>query len=240
MATKKPSSKTKPKETPKRGRGRPRKVIPVASIELQVERFASVGCTQQEIATLLGIGKATLERHYGPTYEKGLANLKQSLRRKQVDLAKAGNVTMLIWLGKNLLEQRDRSELTGRDGSALVPGSIIFTMPKNGRDQGSAEAKTPAQPPVSPVPKTPPGESPSTEPAVPEPAAAPSAAIAPAAPPAPPSLTPAQIAGTAEVDEDRPRPRYSHGGRDPRVAENIHSLKPIGPAGGPGARTGKR
>jgi hypothetical protein len=200
-----------------------------------VERFASVGCTQQEIATLLGIGKATLERHYGPTYEKGLANLKQSLRRKQVDLAKAGNVTMLIWLGKNLLEQRDRSELTGRDGASLVPGSIVFTMPKNDRD-GPA-----ASPVVSAVPTHPKPSTPAERPiAIPESAGEPPAPTPPAAPPAPPPLTPAQIAGAAEVDEARPRPRYSHGGRDPRVAENIHSLKPIGPAGGPAASTGKR
>ena len=36
-------------------------------------------------------------------------------------MARRGNVTMLIWLGKNLLGQSDKTELTGKDGSPLVP-----------------------------------------------------------------------------------------------------------------------
>jgi hypothetical protein len=40
-------------------------------------------------------------------YKKGCADIKESLRRKQLDIAKAGNVTMLIWLGKQILGQRD-------------------------------------------------------------------------------------------------------------------------------------
>lgn len=40
-------------------------------------------------------------------YKKGFADLKKSLRRKQIERAESGNATMLIWLGKQLLGQRD-------------------------------------------------------------------------------------------------------------------------------------
>ena len=36
--------------------------------------------------------------------------MKIALRRKQIDLAMAGNVTMLIWLGKHLLGQQNNPE----------------------------------------------------------------------------------------------------------------------------------
>ncbi len=36
--------------------------------------------------------------------------MKIALRRKQIDLAMAGNVTMLIWLGKQLLGQKNDPE----------------------------------------------------------------------------------------------------------------------------------
>jgi hypothetical protein len=49
---------------------------------------------------------------------EGRARLCQSLKRKQVELADAGNVTMLIWPGKQYLGQRDcwLHEVTGKDG----------------------------------------------------------------------------------------------------------------------------
>jgi DNA-binding response OmpR family regulator len=40
-----------------------------------------------------------------------LARLKVSLRRQQIEAAKKRNPTMLIWLGKQLLEQRDKIEV---------------------------------------------------------------------------------------------------------------------------------
>ena len=41
------------------------------------------------------------------------------MRAKQVELAKAGNVTMLIWLGKQMLDQSDKQEVTGKGGDPL-------------------------------------------------------------------------------------------------------------------------
>jgi len=85
---------------------RPKKQID----EETVERMASVGCTVEEIALVLGCNKRTLERRFVAVLEKGRARLKTGLRHKQVQLAMAGDKTMLVWLGKQLLGQKDRTE----------------------------------------------------------------------------------------------------------------------------------
>jgi hypothetical protein len=46
--------------------------------------------------------------------EKGRSILKMSLRREQVRLAKQGDRTMLIWLGKQYLGQSERHEVYER------------------------------------------------------------------------------------------------------------------------------
>jgi hypothetical protein len=47
---------------------------------------------------------------------KGRENLKQSLRRWQIQSAQKGNIAMLIWLGKQYLDQSDKieSEVTSK------------------------------------------------------------------------------------------------------------------------------
>jgi len=84
----------------------------------QVEELAAIMCTQAEMATVLGCSVKTLERRFGRAIEKGKARAATSLRRKQWQLAEKGNVTMLIWLGKQYLGQRDRPELEGDARSA--------------------------------------------------------------------------------------------------------------------------
>ncbi len=78
--------------------------------ERQVELLAGVGCTVEEIAACLDVSKDTLERRFAALIEKGRGKMRQSLRRKQVERALKGSDTMLIWLGKNLLGQRDKIE----------------------------------------------------------------------------------------------------------------------------------
>ena len=79
--------------------------------EKLVESLASVGCTNKEIATLAGCSDDTLTRRFADTLEMGRATLRMSLRREQVKRAQAGNVGMLVWLGKNLLGQSDKTEV---------------------------------------------------------------------------------------------------------------------------------
>lgn len=74
-----------------------------------VEKLAEIMCTQQEIASVLNMCVRTLQRdkEFSHIYKKGLDNGKMSLRREQMKLAQQGNPAMLIWLGKQYLDQRE-------------------------------------------------------------------------------------------------------------------------------------
>jgi len=84
-------------------------------IEIDValmERLASIHCTMEEMASILGTSVDTLERRYAENIKAAKDKGKSSLRRLQWAAAQSGNVTMLIWLGKQLLNQREKSEET--------------------------------------------------------------------------------------------------------------------------------
>lgn len=87
---------------------RPRKPIDGG----EVERLASIFCTENEIALVVGCSVDTLHRRFAECIEKGWATAKSSLRRRQWEQAEKGNATMLIWLGKQMLAQSDRQEVT--------------------------------------------------------------------------------------------------------------------------------
>lgn len=69
--------------------------------------MASIGCTMIEMAAVLDCSVDLLERHFADTIKRGRNICKESLRRKQLEVAHTGNPTMLIWLGKHLLGQHD-------------------------------------------------------------------------------------------------------------------------------------
>ena len=96
---------------------RPKTTVDVTMLEALAER----GLTQDDCAAVLGISVDTIQRNHRDVYNLGLQKCKASLRRKQFEMALAGNVTMLVWLGKNLLGQSDKHELTGKDGAPLIP-----------------------------------------------------------------------------------------------------------------------
>ena len=74
----------------------------------QVMKMAAIGCTNKEIAQVLNISIETLQRNFPDLLQKGRANGKAKLRRLQWQKAEEGNPTMLIWLGKQLLEQKEQ------------------------------------------------------------------------------------------------------------------------------------
>jgi len=117
--------------------GRPRAEVPTAL----VEKLAGIGCTVAEIAAVAGCSKDTLERNFAASIEKGRDSAKASLRRKQWDVAMKGNVGMLIWLGKQLLEQKERHEHTGEGG-----GPVVFTVKHIAGNIPSAQAISDTQP----------------------------------------------------------------------------------------------
>jgi hypothetical protein len=88
---------------------RPRKTIDPRLIELekQVENYARIGCSDRDIGDMLGVAHTTIARRYAPILIKARSESRSMLRKWQMDLARKGNATMLIWLGKNVLKQSD-------------------------------------------------------------------------------------------------------------------------------------
>lgn len=95
--------------------GRPRLQLDIGKIELA----ASYGLTVPEIALLMGCGDSILYEQYVEYMDRGRANLCQSLKRKQVEVALAGNTTMLMWLGKQYLGQSDKTEVKQQTTGSL-------------------------------------------------------------------------------------------------------------------------
>lgn len=93
---------------------RPRKEID----QKQFEALCHIQCTEEEICGVLGVTDKTLTRWckqiygfgFSETYKKCSAGGRMSIRRLQFDCAKRGNTSMLIWLGKQYLGQRDEPE----------------------------------------------------------------------------------------------------------------------------------
>lgn len=73
----------------------------------QVRKLAAIQCTTAEMAAVLGCSSDTLERRFAAIIKEGRETGKMSLKRKQYEIAMGGNTAMLIWLGKNILGQRD-------------------------------------------------------------------------------------------------------------------------------------
>lgn len=92
----------------------------------QVEKLASLQCTDQELAAFFRCTTRTIEKRrkepaFKEAMERGKAMGRISVRRSQMKLLDAGNATMGVWLGKQLLGQRDVTpiELTGANGSEI-------------------------------------------------------------------------------------------------------------------------
>lgn len=82
--------------------------------EDEIREFAAEGNTIEDISDLLGVSSNVISNHpeYKRAYELGLADMRTSLRHWQFQAAKSGNVTMLIWLGKVILGQKEETVQT--------------------------------------------------------------------------------------------------------------------------------
>lgn len=98
---------------------------PEAEIDLDVvHNSASIGCTIAEIAAVLGVSKSTLCLHMQKypeiqeTIDSGRESGRGTLRRAQWNGATVDrNPTMLIWLGKMMLGQRDVTNVQQLDAN---------------------------------------------------------------------------------------------------------------------------
>jgi AraC-like DNA-binding protein len=86
----------------------------------QVTRLARLHCTMQEMADFFGCHRETLRENFSSQIDKGRSEGNISLRRKQWQMAvEKGNVVMLIWLGKQMLGQRN--EIIESDSNTPLP-----------------------------------------------------------------------------------------------------------------------
>ena len=76
----------------------------------EVEKLAGIGATNAEIAAFFGCDPSLISKSYSSNVTKGRESGKIRLRQWQMKAAQKGNVSMLIWLGKQMLGQRDQVE----------------------------------------------------------------------------------------------------------------------------------
>lgn len=117
---------------------RPKKPID----EDQVHTLAAINCSYAEIAAVVKCDPKTLTNRFSQVIQKGRDHGRMSLKRKMWEIAMGGNVTMCIWLSKQMLGYTDKVEektYTKPEDSKLVidlSGSISNdhkgTGPKTG------------------------------------------------------------------------------------------------------------
>jgi hypothetical protein len=100
----------------------------------ELERLSAMQCTDEEVAAWFGVTTRTIERRrknakFAEVMSRGKAKGRISVRRAQLKLLEAGNATMGVWLGKNILGQVDeiRHELFGNFSTQLqivIPRSL--------------------------------------------------------------------------------------------------------------------
>lgn len=114
----------------KKKMGRPKKEIDF----IMLEKLCGIMCTLREISNFFECSEDTIERRimdeFGITfaeyYNQKKVHGKISIRRSQFQLAMKGNATMLIWLGKNHLDQKDKQELDHKSSDKSMTPIINF------------------------------------------------------------------------------------------------------------------
>lgn len=100
--------------------GRPPKLTADDRTIKIVQGLARIQCTKAEASAVLGVTRTTFDafldanEKVAEAWSLGPDHGKASLRRSQWRKAEEGNVGMLIWLGKQYLGQRDKSEHSGQ------------------------------------------------------------------------------------------------------------------------------
>lgn len=111
--------------------GQPRKEIDLQ----ELEKLCGLQCTIKDIAGWFNVTPQTIDnriaevtrlydhegeqRNFKQIMELGYAKGRVSLRRKQMQAADALQPTMLVWLGKQVLGQKDNLELSGPGGGPI-------------------------------------------------------------------------------------------------------------------------
>ena len=98
--------------------GRPKKQLDKDVIA----KLSQIGCTQEEIGSVVGISARTLQRRYADLVAENKNIGKASLRKKLWEKALKGDPKLLIWLSKNELNMVDKIHTT----QAVEPLPLII------------------------------------------------------------------------------------------------------------------
>lgn len=102
--------------------GRPLRVdMSDPEVAKQIAFFGQIHATHEEMAACLDVDVRTIERYmankegeFCRVYKTNQGDFKKSLRRMQIEKAQKGDSTMLIWLGKQILGQKDVKAVDNR------------------------------------------------------------------------------------------------------------------------------
>lgn len=118
--------------------GRPKKEISVEDLE----RLCAMQCADEEIAAWFTCSTKTIQRirkqePYKTVFENGSAMGRVSIKRAQYQAALKGNVSMLIWLGKVILGQKEviQNQLTGEDGNPIAVAKVDKETYRRAREE---------------------------------------------------------------------------------------------------------
>jgi hypothetical protein len=110
-----------------------------AKIEVDPERVRELArfmYTDEEIAVVMGINYDTFKTRkrenpeIGVALQEGKANARRALRSKQMEIAIKGNVSMLQFLGKQYLDQKEKTESEVK-GTVIMQFTPDMTKPEN-------------------------------------------------------------------------------------------------------------
>ncbi len=103
--------------------GRPRKILD----EKKIAELIGKAFTVEFVANFMGVHADTLYANYSDALRKGKCFRNGCLQAKQYKEAMSkGNITMLIWLGKQWLGQKDKTEIVTEERKPLESGTNFF------------------------------------------------------------------------------------------------------------------
>jgi hypothetical protein len=106
----------------------------------RISLLAKVRSTLEEAAAHFDVATSTFHNFLNHNksamdmWTKGAAQFNTSLRSKMIELANAGNPTMLIWLSKQFLGMKDKHEHSGDAASPIRHEHKIAQTPKEAAD----------------------------------------------------------------------------------------------------------
>tara|TARA_Y100001938_G_scaffold34247_1_gene47043 strand:- start:341 stop:766 length:426 start_codon:yes stop_codon:yes gene_type:complete len=106
----------------------------------KVRMLASFGCSFQEIAKYFACDEAQIRKKFRDSYEQGRQDMKLKIRQAQLKSAlEHGSQALLIWLGKNYLNQSDKADTEAVNNLETVLKACGFEENKIGKTDTKQE-----------------------------------------------------------------------------------------------------